>query len=48
MIKGQFFDKTGTKRALQSRKQFVKPSVKRRAEIQKAQYIQRLRDAEEI
>ena len=42
------FDKTGTKRALQSRKQFVKPSVKRRAEIQKAQYIQRLRDAEEI
>ncbi|MFK2819760.1 30S ribosomal protein S21 [Flavobacteriaceae sp. LMIT009] len=42
------FDKTGTKRALQSRKQFVKPSVKRRAEIQKAQYIQRLRDSEEI
>lgn len=42
------FDKTGTKRALQQRKQFVKPSVKRRAEIQKAQYIQRLRDAEEI
>ena len=42
------FDKTGTKRALQTRKQFVKPSVKRRAEIQKAQYIQRLRDAEEI
>ena len=42
------FDKTGTKRALQKRKQFVKPSVKRRAEIQKAQYIQRLRDAEEI
>ena len=42
------FDKTGTKRALQKRKQFVKPSVKRRAEIQKAQYIQRLRDAEDI
>ena len=42
------FDKTGTKRALQTRKQFVKPSVKRRAEIQKAQYIQHLRDAEEI
>jgi small subunit ribosomal protein S21 len=42
------FDKTGTKRALQKRKQFVKPSVKRRAEVQKAQYIQRLRDAEEI
>ena len=42
------FDKTGTKRALQTRKQYVKPSVKRRAVIQKAQYIQRLRDAEEI
>ena len=31
------FDKTGTKRSLQTRKQFVKPSVKRRAQIQKAQ-----------
>jgi len=42
------FDKTGTKRSLQTRKQFDKPSVVRRAQIQKAQYIQRLRDAEEI
>ncbi|MBT8260489.1 MAG: 30S ribosomal protein S21 [Flavobacteriaceae bacterium] len=42
------FDRTGTKRALQTRKQFTKPSVKRRAQIQKAQYIQGLRDAEEI
>ncbi len=42
------FDKTGTKRSLQTRKQFNKPSVIRRAQIQKAQYIQRLRDAEEI
>ena len=42
------FDKTGTKRSLQTRKQFTKPSVKRRAEIQKAQYIQNLRDAENI
>ncbi|MBN4058032.1 30S ribosomal protein S21 [Olleya sp. AH-315-K02] len=42
------FDKTGTKRSLQTRKQFNKPSVVRRAQIQKAQYIQRLRDAEEI
>ena len=42
------FDKTGTKRALYSRKQFTKPSVERRAQIQKAQYIQRLRDAEEV
>jgi len=42
------FDKTGTKRALQVRKQFNKPSVLRRAQIQKAQYIQGLRDAEDI
>lgn len=42
------FDKTGTKRSLQTRKEFVKPSVKRRAEIQKAQYVQGLRDKEEI
>jgi small subunit ribosomal protein S21 len=42
------FDKTGTKRSLQTRKQFNKPSVVRRAQIQKAQYIQKLRDAEEI
>jgi len=42
------FDKTGAKRQLQVRKQFVKPSVKRRAQIQKAQYIQNLRDKEQI
>ena len=42
------FDKTGTKRALQTRKEFLKPSIKRRAVIQKAQYVQRLRDQEEI
>lgn len=42
------FDKTGRKRALQSRKQFNKPSVVRRAQIQKAQYIQGLRDAEDL
>ena len=42
------FDKTGTMRQLRSRKQFTKPSVKRRAIIQKAQYIQKLRDQEEI
>ena len=42
------FDKTGTKGSLQTRKQFVKPSVKRRAQIQKAQYIQNLRDKEQI
>ena len=42
------FDRTGTKRSLQTRKQFTKPSVKRRAEIQKAQYIQGLKDAENL
>jgi len=41
------FDKTGIKRQLQTRKQFTKPSVERRAQIQKAQYIQGLRDAED-
>ncbi|GGG54386.1 30S ribosomal protein S21 [Bizionia arctica] len=40
------FDKTGTKRALQTRKQFDKPSVIKRAQVQKAQYIQNLRDQE--
>ena len=42
------FDKTGAKRQLHTRKQFTKPSVERRAQIQKAQYIQRLRDQESV
>jgi small subunit ribosomal protein S21 len=42
------FDKTGAKRQLNARKQFTKPSVERRALIQKAQYIQGLRDAENL
>lgn len=42
------FDKTGTKRSLQTRKEFVKPSIKRRAVIQKAQHVQRLRNQEDI
>ena len=42
------FDKTGTMRQLRKRKHFTKPSVKRRAVVQKAQYIQKLRDAEDI
>ena len=33
---------------LQTRKEFVKPSIKRRAVIQKAQHVQRLRDQEDI
>ncbi len=42
------FDRTGTMRQLRSRQAFSKPSVVNRAQIQKAQYIQRLRDQEEI
>ena len=33
------FDKTGGMRQLRARKQFLKPSVKNRQKIQKAQYI---------
>ncbi len=42
------FDRTGTMRQLRSRQAFTKPSVVRRKQIQKAEYIQGLRDAEEI
>lgn len=42
------FDRTGTMRQLRNRQAFTKPSVSRRAQIQKAQYIQRLRENEEI
>ena len=42
------FDKTGTKKSLQTRKEFVQPSINRRAVIQKAQHVQRLRDQEDI
>jgi len=41
------FDKTGTVRQLRSRTAFTKPSVKRRVQIQKAAYIQGLRDSVE-
>lgn len=39
------FDKTGVVRQLRSRQQFIKPSVTRRAEIQKASYVQHLRES---
>jgi|TARA_B100001093_G_scaffold296671_1_gene282866 small subunit ribosomal protein S21 len=42
------FDKTGTMRQLRHRQTFSKPSVSRRAEIQKAAYIQHLRDQEDV
>ena len=42
------FDRTGKMRELRRRQYYNKPSNKRREELQKAQYVQRLRDAEEI
>ena len=42
------FDRTGVVRELRDRQHFTKASVRRRAQIQKAQYIQHLRDQEEI
>ncbi|WP_346882795.1 30S ribosomal protein S21 [uncultured Algibacter sp.] len=42
------FVKTTVKNQLQESKQFTKPSVARRAQVQKAQYIQTLRDAEDV
>ena len=42
------FDRTGTMRQLRTRQQFTKPSVSKRAQKIKAQYIQKLRDQEEI
>ncbi|MCF8716074.1 30S ribosomal protein S21 [Joostella atrarenae] len=42
------FDRTGTMRQLRSRKEFTKASVEKRAQIQKASYVQRLRNLEEI
>ena len=42
------FDRTGVIRKLRDRQQFTKPSVRRRMQVQKAQYIQHLRDQEEI
>lgn len=42
------FDRTQTMRQLRKRQAFVKPSVEKRAKMQKAQYIQHLRDQEGI
>jgi small subunit ribosomal protein S21 len=41
------FDKTGVVRQLRKRQAFIKPSVSRRAEIQKAAYVQDLRNSAE-
>jgi small subunit ribosomal protein S21 len=39
------FDKTGTVRQLRARTAFIKPSVTHRMKIQKAAYIQTLKDS---
>lgn len=41
------FEKTGAVRELRARKNFVKPSVRKREQIQKAIYVQRLQLEEE-
>ncbi|SHG48206.1 30S ribosomal protein S21 [Winogradskyella jejuensis] len=41
------FNRTGVRRELQARKQYTKPSIERRAQLQKAEYVQGLRDAEQ-
>jgi small subunit ribosomal protein S21 len=40
------FDKQGTKKELLRRKEFIKPSVLKRAEKLKARYVQGLKDSE--
>lgn len=40
------FDKQGTKKELLQRKEFIKPSVLKRAEKLKARYVQQLKDSE--
>ncbi|MDN3705756.1 30S ribosomal protein S21 [Myroides ceti] len=42
------FDKTGTLRQLRERKNFTKPSITNRAKIQKAQYVQKLKNSLEF
>lgn len=41
------FDRTKTMKQLRSRKQFLKPSVTKRAQNIKAKYVQKLRTSEE-
>ena len=41
------FEKTGAIRELRARKNFVKPSVKKRIQMQKAIYVQQLQLQEE-
>ncbi len=41
------FEKTGVVKELRARQQFDKPSVKKRLKMERAIYVQHLRDAEE-
>ncbi|HHU33620.1 MAG TPA: 30S ribosomal protein S21 [Bacteroidetes bacterium] len=41
------FEKTGVMRELRSRQAFVKPSVKKREELKKAIYVQKLQEKED-
>ena len=41
------FDKTGVSKELRARQQYNKPSVLKRLKMERAIYIQELRDAEE-
>ena len=41
------FEKTGVVKELRARQQFYKPSVKKRLKMERAVYVQQLRDAEE-
>jgi len=38
------FEKVGILKEIRARKEYIKPSVKRRQQILKAKYIQKLRD----
>ncbi|MCF0175504.1 MAG: 30S ribosomal protein S21 [Bacteroidales bacterium] len=42
------FEKTGAIRELRARKNFVKPSVKKRVQMQKAIYVQQLQLKDEL
>ena len=41
------YNKTGVMKELRNRKEFVKKSVKRRQQVKKAIYIQKLKDKEQ-
>lgn len=41
------FEKTGVIKDVRERQHYTKPSVKRRQELLKAEYVQQMRDSEE-